>query len=97
MSPKRLNKKTKQSDIIINDIVAPDDDDDKFNLQKNISKPARELKRKILTKKVQQFIKRHADDFKQEENTIQIIYNIRTTNGMIQMTRILRSIVRTAR
>ena len=58
MSPKRLNKKTKQSDIIINDIVAPDDDDDYFNLQKNISKPARELKRKILTKKLQTFIKK---------------------------------------
>ena len=42
MSPKRINKKTKQSDIIINDIVAPDDNDDNFNLQKNISKPARE-------------------------------------------------------
>ena len=32
---KRLNKKTKQSDIIINDIVAPDDNDDYFNLKKN--------------------------------------------------------------
>jgi len=81
MSKKRLNKKTKQSDIIINDIVAPDDNDDYFNLQKNISKPARELKRKILTKRIQQFIKRHADDFEQDENTIQIIYDIATTDG----------------
>jgi hypothetical protein len=58
MSPKRLNKKTKQPDIIINDIVAPDDNDDYFNLQQNISKPARDLKRKILTTKLQQFIKK---------------------------------------
>ena len=56
--PKRINKKTKQSDIIIDDIIAPDDDDDYFNLQKNISKPARELKRKILTKKLQHVIKK---------------------------------------
>ena len=77
ISKKRLNKKTKQSDIIINDIVAPDDNDDYFNLQKNISKPARELKRKILTKKVQQFIRRNADDFEQDENSIQIIYEVK--------------------
>ena len=52
----RINKEKTQSDIIINDIVAPDDSDDYFNLQMNISKPARDLKRKILTKHIQQFI-----------------------------------------
>ena len=77
MSDKSLNNK-----LIIDDLVAEPDgyDEDKFGLNKKLSKPARRLRRKTLVKPIHKFAKQHASDFKQEDHEIQIIYNLVTTN-----------------
>ena len=59
--------------------MAPDDED-KFGLNKKLSKPARRLRRKTLVKPIHKFAKQHASDFKQEDHEVQIIYNLVTTN-----------------
>ena len=73
MSDKSLNNK-----LIIDDLVAPDDED-KFGLGKSLSQPARRLRRKTLVKPIHKFAKQHAQDFKQEDHEIQVVYDIVTT------------------
>ena len=57
-------KKSKDNLLVINDIISPIDDDDKFGLRDALSKPARRLRRKTQTKTLQRCIKKryHADD-----------------------------------
>ena len=56
-------KRTKDSLLVINDIIPPTDDDDRFGLRDALSKPARRLRRKTQTKTLQRYIKKryHAD------------------------------------
>ena len=68
---KRLNKKT----TIIDDLIAPDDDDDKFGLNKNLSKGARALRTKNKVKTIQKAARAKIE---RTEHTIQIIYDITT-------------------
>ena len=50
---KRLNKKT----TIIDDLIAPDDDDDKFGLRQGLNKPARRLRTTNKVKTIQKAIR----------------------------------------
>ena len=56
-------KKSKDSLLVINDIISPIGDDDKIGLRDALSKPARRLRRKTQTKTLQRYIKKryHAD------------------------------------
>ena len=54
--PKSLNKKRKQNDIIIDDIVAPDNNDDKYGVKTPLDKPARRLRRKTQTQTIQKWV-----------------------------------------
>ena len=63
--------------IIIDDMIAPDDDSDNNRL----SRPARRLRRKIQTKVIQNWVKKNSHHFKQEDHTIQIVYDIVTKNN----------------
>ena len=55
--------KSKDSLLVINDVISPIGDDDKFGLRDALSKPARRLRRKAQTKTLQRYIKKryHAD------------------------------------
>ena len=48
-------QKTKDKLLVINDIISPIDDDDKFGLRDALSKPARRLNRKTQTKTLQRY------------------------------------------
>ena len=60
---KSLNKKRKQNDIIIDDIVAPDNNDDKYGVKTPLDKPARRLRRKTQTKTIQKWVKQNKENF----------------------------------
>ncbi len=64
--------------IIINAIIAHDDDDDKFGLNNTLDKPARLLRRKTQTKLVHRWVKQNKDAFKQEDHTVQLLFDITT-------------------
>ena len=83
MAPKSSNNNS----FIIDDITSPIDDDDKFGLQQTLSKPARRLRRKTQTKTVQKFIKKHADNFKQEDHDVQLVLEIKTLEADKEKTR----------
>ena len=51
-------KTTKYSLLVINDIISPIGDDDKFGLRDVLSKPARRLRRTTQTKTLQRYIKK---------------------------------------
>ena len=51
-------KKSKDSLLVINDIISPIGDDDKIGLRDALSKPARRLRRKTQTKTLQRYIKK---------------------------------------
>jgi len=56
-------------------------------LQQTLSKPARRLRRKTQTKTVQKFIKKHADNFKQEDHDVQLVLEIKTLEADKEKTR----------
>ena len=60
---KSLNKKRKQNDIIIDDIVAPGNNDDKYGINTPLDKPARRLRRKTQTKTIQKWVKQNKENF----------------------------------
>ena len=61
-------KKSKDSLLVINDIISPIGDDDKIGLRDALSKPARRLRRKTQTKTLQGYIKkRYNADYKNKK------------------------------
>ena len=78
---KSLNKKRKQNDIIIDDIVAPDDNDDKYGINTPLDKPARRLRRKTQTKTIQKWVKQNKENFKQEDHDVQLAFNLTIREG----------------
>ena len=50
--------KSKYILLVINDVISPIGDDDKFGLRDALSKPARRLRRKTQTKTLQRYIKK---------------------------------------
>ncbi len=74
--------KSLKEKIIIDDIVAPDEESsDKYGLENRLSKPARRLRVKTSIKKIQQWVKENKYKFKQENHFVQIIYEITTINN----------------
>ena len=78
---KSLNKKRKQNDIIIDDIVAPDNNDDKYGINTPLDKPARRLRRKTQTKTIQKWVKQNKENFKQEDHDVQLAFNLTIREG----------------
>ena len=56
-------KSSKDSLLVVSDIISPIDDDDKFGLRDALSKPARRLRRKTQIQTLHIYIKKryHAD------------------------------------
>jgi len=79
MSDKSLNNNSKNK-LIIDDIVAPDGDDDKYGIKARLSKPARRLRRKTQTKVIQNWVKQNRDDFKQTDKMINVTVSITFVN-----------------
>jgi len=87
---KSLNKKRKQNDIIIDDIVAPDNNDDKYGINTPLDKPARRLRRKTQTKTIQKWVKQNKENFKQEDHDVQLALNLTIREGEKIIKKIIR-------
>ena len=77
-----MSKSSKQN-VIINDIVAPNDDadDNKYGTKTPLCKPARRLRRKTQTNVIQQWVKQNKDNFKQEDHKVQLVLEVTTLEG----------------
>ena len=76
---KRLNEKT----TIIDDLIAPDDDDDKFGLGQGLSKRARLLRTTNKVKTIQKVIRAK---IVRTRHTIQVVYEV-TVEGAAKETK----------
>ena len=77
-----MENKSSNSNIIINDLIAPndDDDDDKYGIKARLNRPARQLRRKTQTKVIQNWVKQNKDDFKQTDKMIDVKLSITFVN-----------------
>ena len=84
-----MENKSSNRNIVINDLIAPndDDDDDKYGIKARLNRPARRLRRKTQTKVIQNWVKQNKDDFKQEDHDVQVVLDITTLENDKEHTR----------